>query len=175
MKIHPLKNILMFICVLLIVSCDQDDQQTITQKQKFNAPQINKAHFNNNFKIPQSDNYNFQKSSSSISPDWDNSKAKVYKESSTLDVDILYTPIYIKTATNAKAFIASVTNDGIIESKIFCVLYKEAHLEVMGFPYVFRYSVQGTFEKAYNLENGIQVPFDDNQGKSSITQSKRRL
>jgi hypothetical protein len=65
--------------------------------------------------------------------------------------------------------VASVDNNGITESKIFLVIYKDNPFEVNGLSaYIMMFNVNGTIEKAYDLDDGNQIPFDSN---SSLNKS----
>jgi hypothetical protein len=162
---------LIFLLCLIIASCEKDDTEINSiHKEKINPASVDdaKSFFNVNYRPSNNDSRTLQKSTNTLQVDWQSSKTKEYKETSTQDVDILYTPIYINTNANAKAFVATVDNNGITESKIFLVLYKENPFGSLGLSaYIFRYAIDGTVEIGYNLENGIQVPFDTSTTSSS--------
>jgi len=160
---------------LFVVSCEvNEDVNNINHLEKINPANIEdaKSLFNLNYGQSNNGSGTLQKSTNTIQVDWQSSKTKEYKETSTQDVDILYTPIYINTNANAKAFIATVDNNGITESKLFVVLYKENPFGNTGLSaYVFRYAIDGTIEIGYNLENGVQIPFYTSTTTSSLNKS----
>ena len=157
--------------LLITFSCEKENADEIITQEKFNAPSINSAKqfFNLNSQYSNTNGIQAKNSFGSLQTDWPSSKTKDYKETPEEDVDILYTPIYLDTDKDAKAFIASTEQNGTIESKLIFVLYKATNNENGLSAYVFVYNINGTLELEYNFENGQSVPFAEN---SSGLQSK---
>jgi len=162
-------NLTILLCIVF-VSCEKEDEvNNVLKQEKFMPASVQDAEsfFKDNYRIPIGIE-NPLKSTDDLQIDWQNSSTKPYKESTTQDVDILYTPIYLNTNANAKAFIASIDNNGITESKIFLTIYKDDEFGSNGLSaFVIRFNVDGTIEKAYNLDDGLQIPFVSNTSSST--------
>jgi hypothetical protein len=162
-KLNKLNRIwiLIFGISFFLSSCEKENSDEIVTKVNFNAPNIDnaKSNFNQKSDIKLSDNQYLKNTFNTLQTDWQFSKEKTYKETPQQNVDILYTPIYLNTDKDAKAFIASTEQNGIIESKIVFALYKSTNNDSGISAYTFVYDLNGNLEFEYNFENGIQAPF----------------
>jgi hypothetical protein len=167
MKNNALKFILIFL--IIIVSCEKENvRDNFSQKELFNAPNISTAQDFFDKKSQTTSNFINKSSINSLLTDWQYSKIIKYKSNSEVDIDILYTPIYLNTSKNAKAFIASTEQNGTIDSKIIFVLQKSTN-DLSA--YVFIYNLDGMLEFEYNFEDGQVVPFTENQNTVSLKTS----
>ncbi|RNC84874.1 MAG: hypothetical protein ED556_09830 [Winogradskyella sp.] len=157
----------LILCLLFAYSCQEEDNINSLQqtKEHFNTPSIEdaKAFFNTTNRLSN------QRTTVASVTDWENSKSKHYKKTDEIDVDILYTPIYLDTQFNAKAFIASTENDGVVDARKLYVLYKTEDISNGLSAYIVVFKLDGTFDKAYNYENGIEVPFPLSNNTSART------
>ncbi|OZV69377.1 hypothetical protein [Winogradskyella aurantia] len=149
--------------LLIAFSCEKDNTDEILTQDKYDTPSVNSAKdfFNQNSLYTNNIGTQARNSIGSLQIDWQNSEAKNYKETPQTVVDILYTPIYLDTDKDAKAFVASTEQSGNVESKIIFVLYKTTNNDNGLSAYVFVYSLDGNLELEYNFENGQSVPFAD--------------
>jgi hypothetical protein len=158
--------ILIFGISILSTSCEKENTDEIITQEKFNAPTIELAkQFVKTNSNASNLNVSLRNSSSNqISvTHWEGSKTKKYKETEEQNVDILYTPIYVKsTRTDIKGFIASTELDGIIDSRKFYILYKSNDLKNGLNAYILIYGLDGNLQQAYNFENGQSIPLPEN-------------
>ena len=158
-------NLLAIAFLLITFSCDKDNEsEPLIIQEKFNAPSIENAKqfFNQNSGLQNKGLTQAKSSSSTLLTDWESSKTKDYKETPEADIDILYTPIYLQTDKNAKAFLASTQEGNNIESKIVVSLYKNTSSQNSLSAYIFIFNLDGTLELKYNIENNQPIPFTTN-------------
>jgi hypothetical protein len=151
--------------LLIAFSCEKDNEnESLVTQELFNAPSIvsAKQFFNQNSRYTNTNGTQARNTFNTLQTDWQSSKTTKYKETVENDVDILYTPIYIETDKDAKAFVASTEQGGNVESKIIFVLHKVSNNENGLSAYVFVYNLNGTLEFEYNFDNGQSVPFVEN-------------
>ena len=150
---------LMLLCFINF-SCQKEEAIDITgNKEQFTAPTIDKAqqfYLNQNSSIEKSFTSRTTVTSHIA---WEKSKNKNYKQTDSLTIDILYTPMYLNTRFNAKAFIAMTSSDNIVDAKKMYVLYKTNDISNGLSAYIVFYNLDGTFNSAYNYLNGVQIPF----------------
>lgn len=169
--LSKLTIIIMITMIVLNYGCQEEDvpNEEILNKAIFNAPSIETAQqfFNQNAKPTTNKNARIVPTSLT---DWESSTTKKYKQTQDMDVDILYTPIYLNTPFNAKAFLASTQQDGIVDSKKLYLLYKDEPLDNGLSAYIFIYGLDGVLQHIYNYQNGLQIPLADyNTNVSSKT------
>lgn len=157
---HFLKTILLVFGVLIITFSCQKNDEIIEQQNTYDIPSIEAArlYFNENSNLGQLGiNQHFRTTSSSLNTDWENSKAKKYKEEPQDNLDILYTPIYLPTAGHAKSFIGTVEVNGEMQSKIFVLIYTASDNRLAFSGYMLIYDLDGAIEHAYKYQEGQQV------------------
>jgi hypothetical protein len=151
--------ILCAVSLTITVSCEKEDQEHLTQKTVFVAPNVAsaKAYYD-----AQSQNQQvLSKSTSAVQDkftDWENTSVKPYKQTNETVVDILYTPFYVHTSRNAKGFLATTELNGTIDAREIYILYKDDHTGSNFSAFVLIYTLEGTLQFAYNFENGEEVP-----------------
>ncbi|MBT8243926.1 MAG: hypothetical protein HKP48_07925 [Winogradskyella sp.] len=170
---HFLKLKLLFLCCLnLFLNCQKEENINPVEqtKEQFVAPSLDDAiSFYNQNTISLS-NSTSRTTSTSVT-DWESSSQEKYKQTSEVDVDILYTPIYINTPNKVKAFVASTEQDGIMYTKTIIVLYKTYEIDNGLSAYVLIYNLNGNLDYAYNYENGLQIPFPDVSTSATISRT----
>lgn len=155
---------LIALTLLFNTSCDKDkdDDSIDTAQLKYEASSISSAQ----------DFFNQNAGSTTTSrtfglngnADWEKSKSINYKKTPALEVDILYTPVYINTQHNVKAFIATTENQGVREAKKVYVIYKTNDISNGLNAYILIYNLEGNLEYEYNYVNGTSVPFPTTNG-----------
>jgi hypothetical protein len=160
--------------LLIIFSCEKDndiDNEISLTQELFNAPSIKSAQqfFDQNSIYTNTDGLQSRTTFNTLQTDWQNSKTKKYKETQETEVDILYTPVYINTNKNVKAFIASTEQDGIVESKIVITAHKNTNNTDGLSAYIFVYGLDGNLELEYNFENGQKIPFESNTNNGALS------
>ena len=147
------------VVLCVFVSCQKDDSPSTTLTKTFNSPTIEAArnYFNANSKYANPLNYQARSNDPAIDIDWDNSKEKKYKDEPAQTVDILYTPLYLETEGNAKAFVGSIEQDGQIDSKIFILLYTSSAVVEAFSGYALIYNLDGTLNYGYQYSNGQRI------------------
>lgn len=148
-------------------SCQkEEDIATPTSIERLKVPSISeaKSHFELNNKIPIRDGNNngieFRTSAATITIKWDESSTKKYKDetdTSPQQVDILYTPITLNTQGNAKMFLASIDDNGTVDSKYVFIIYTIPENPRLFSGYVFIYDLDGNQESMIKYEEGIKV------------------
>lgn len=161
------KTLLFLVIIALIFNngCQKDESVTENVSQRFSVPSVEKArdHFNSKSNLTTRFNELFR-SSSGRTPeaDWERSKTKYYKDVEEESLNILYTPLYIDTSNNIKAFIGTAEEGGIIESKIFVLLYDINNTFEAFSGHLLIYHLEGDLQVVQRYTNGIQVELNDN-------------
>lgn len=174
MKHKFLLTILCFGLLTLYFACQKENTDEPTTQKKYSAPSITSAkQFVDS--EPSSTSVALAKSSgSTISvTHWQGSETKKYKQTLSLDVDILYTPIYVDSPrTDIKGFIATTEHNGIVDSRKFYILYKSNDLSNGLNAYVLIYRLDGQLEWIYNFVDGQDMPLQEhNSGTVSAKSS----
>ena len=156
------------------MGCEQDYSEDLSSKQSFKTPSVAQAkqHFEQKsiYRITHNGvQLESTTSSTSLQVDFASSKDENYKDTPVQDVDILYTPIYLNTTKNAKAFLASTDDNGVVDSRIIFTLYKDAPSDLGLSAYVFVYDLNGDLDLEYNFDNGQSVPFSQTNTTDTMT------
>lgn len=157
---HFFKTILLVFGVLIITFSCQKNEEIIEQQNTYEVPSIEAArlNFNENSNLGQlGTNHYFRTTDNSLNTDWDNSKAKKYKDEPQENLDILYTPLYLPTAGHAKSFVGTVEVNGEMQSKIFVLLYTESDNRLAFSGVILIYGLDGNIEYGYKYIEGQQV------------------
>lgn len=155
-------NVFLCLGLLCCFNCKKEELVNDTYEQQvYHVPSINlaKSYFNTNSIYGDASISQLKTNQASILTDWEVSTERTYKETPQEVVDILYTPIYINTTKNLKAFVATAQHNGSLESKIFTIAYKNNNTTNNLSAYIFIYGLDGNLEREYNYENGQQVDF----------------
>ena len=165
MKKQFKKTLTQFVTILVLLvafNCERESEigdKTLNTQDTYVAPSITNAQ---QF-FEQNSNYTgnlASRTETTSFTDWEVSTTKTYKQTEQLNVDILYTPIYINTQrTDVKAFIASTEHNGTVDARKLYVLYKSNDISNGLSAYIFVFNLDGHMELAYNFENGQEVPF----------------
>ncbi|MFT4612401.1 MAG: hypothetical protein ACI8QQ_002428 [Psychroserpens sp.] len=159
--------IILTMIAIAFFSCQKDeDIATPTSLNRFKVPSISeaKSHFETNNKIPILDDNNngieFRTGAATMTIKWDEASTKKYKDetdTSPQQVDILYTPITLSTQGNAKMFLASIDDNGTVDSKYVFIIYTIPENPRLFSGYVFIYDLDGNQENMLKYEEGIIV------------------
>jgi hypothetical protein len=166
-KINFKSVIILTMIAIAFFSCQKDeDIATPTSLNRFKVPSISeaKSHFETNNKIPILDDNNngieFRTGAATMTIKWDEASTKKYKDetdTSPQQVDILYTPITLSTQGNAKMFLASIDDNGTVDSKYVFIIYTIPENPRLFSGYVFIYDLDGNQENMLKYEEGIIV------------------
>ncbi|TXE15959.1 hypothetical protein ES692_14480 [Psychroserpens burtonensis] len=157
--------IILTMIALAFFSCQkEDDILTPVNNVRFTVPAVSsaKSYFEANNKVPFNDDNNFQLRTgpAEMTVKWDKSSTKKYKDE-TLEipqqVDILYTPIELNTKSHAKMFLASIDDNGTVDSKYIFLIYTSLENPSSFTGYVLIYSLEGVWENLYKYEDGNRV------------------
>lgn len=158
---------LLFLCFVLFFGCQKEEVTLAPTNtfERFKVPSINdaKSYFEANNKIPIINNSNgisLRTDEIEMTVNWDESSTKIYKEGSQSipqRVDVLYTPINLNTKGNAKMFLASINNDGFIDSKYVVIFYTKPEDPKLFSGHVFIYDLEGKLELLSKYEEGNKV------------------
>ncbi|WP_299337519.1 hypothetical protein [uncultured Psychroserpens sp.] len=157
---HIFKTAFLFFGMFSILYSCQNNDEIIQEQNRYKVPSIDKArqHVNEHIDLSSfGSNPQFRTSSNALQTDWENSKAKTYKDQPEENLDILYTPIYLPTSGHAKGFIGSVEINGDMHSKIFVLLYTESDNRMAFSGVMLIYGLDGQIEYSYRYEDGQQV------------------
>jgi hypothetical protein len=166
MKKINLKSIIILTLVTLsMFSCQKEqDIATPINNERFKVPTINasKLYFETNNKIAINENNELilRNDAAQMTIKWDESETKKYKDetdTSPQQVDILYTPITLSTQGNAKMFLASIDDNGTVDSKYVFIIYTIPENPRLFSGYVFIYDLDGNQENMLKYEEGIIV------------------
>jgi hypothetical protein len=166
MKKINLKSIIILTLVTLsMFSCQKEqDIATPVNNERFKVPTINasKLYFETNNKIAINENNELilRNDAAQMTIKWDESETKKYKDetdTSPQQVDILYTPITLSTQGNAKMFLASIDDNGTVDSKYVFIIYTIPENPRLFSGYVFIYDLDGNQENMLKYEEGIIV------------------
>lgn len=149
-------------------SCQKDESNDLViSLEKYSSPSIEAAqsHFNQKRNTPSTSFLRTE--STGTGADWESSLTKEYKKTSEIEVDILYTPVYLNTQFNAKAFIASTEYEGVVDSRKIYVMYKANNTSNGLSAYIVVYNIDGVFDKAYNYEDGVSIAFPTSSQSSA--------
>ncbi|MFZ2282929.1 MAG: hypothetical protein WAV86_03555 [Lutibacter sp.] len=154
---------------LLLWNCKYDDELIIHENEvvtnsKYSVPEI--SNVKSNFEVFETQHKIFnknikstaskQKGNDGIYIDWENSKK--YKFKANENIDILYTPIiYDKKGHRMKSLLASVENEGLIESFIFTLVYDESSTKTIFSGLIYKHDIEGNFIKVYKYSNGKKI------------------
>jgi hypothetical protein len=146
-------------------SCQKEqDIATPINNERFKVPTINasKLYFETNNKIAINENNELilRNDAAQMTIKWDESETKKYKDetdTSPQQVDILYTPITLSTQGNAKMFLASIDDNGTVDSKYVFIIYTIPENPRLFSGYVFIYDLDGNQENMLKYEEGIIV------------------
>lgn len=154
----PIFTSILFLSILL--GCTQDEITTATPQQSlFSVPDIGetKASFTEynqgiNLLSGVKNKTAGRNANAGYTINWGDSKQTTFKE----NVDILYTPV-IKdfVSRKQKSFIASVKNEGKIESVLFTVYYTADFDSTSFTGYISQFTVKGTFLMLYKYTKGV--------------------
>lgn len=157
---------------IFFTACEKESTEEVITQEKFVAPTVESAR---QFVTSNRNNISFKSSSSNLTSvtHWEGSKTKKYKQTEGLDVDILYTPIYVNSPrTDIKGFLASTEQNGIVDSRKFYILYKSNDLSNGLNAYILIYGLDGNLQLAYNFENGQSVTLPESiNGGSTLNKS----
>jgi len=173
---NSLKNIftrfIVFSILLSALNCQKEQEIEIEKpvgKELYTSPDIEHAQqffYHNN---TQNNTLTSRTVTNSFT-DWEASETKKYKQTQDVDVDILYTPLYISTQrTDVKAFLASTERNGMVDARKIYMLYKSNDLSNGLSAYIFVFKLQGSLEYLYNYENGQRIDLE--QRNSSANRS----
>jgi len=154
---------------LLLWNCKYDDELIIHENEvvtnsKYSVPEI--SNVKSNFEVFETQHKIFSKNIKSTASkqngndgiyiDWENSKK--YKFKVNENIDILYTPIiYNKKGHRMKSLLASVENEGLIESFIFTLIYDESSTKTIFSGLIYKHDIEGNFIKVYKYSNGKKI------------------
>ncbi|MFT4781141.1 MAG: hypothetical protein ACI9SD_000821, partial [Pseudohongiellaceae bacterium] len=115
---------------------------------------------NNKIAINENNELILRNDAAQMTIKWDESETKKYKDetdTSPQQVDILYTPITLSTQGNAKMFLASIDDNGTVDSKYVFIIYTIPENPRLFSGYVFIYDLDGNQENMLKYEEGIIV------------------
>ena len=168
-------GILIFGISIISISCQKESTDEIITKEIFDAPSIESAkQFVNSNSTTLNSNISYKSSSSDLTSvtHWEGSKTKKYKETEEQNVDILYTPIYVRsTRTDIKGFVASTEQNGILDYRKLYILYKSNDLSNGLSAFILIYGMDGNLQFAYNYENGQQIPLPQPNDSNTLNKS----
>ena len=168
-KFKTLRKIgILFLFVnLSLTSCDKEETSESIEQNIFNAPKaLSAKQFFDKSSSLNSNKLGKSNSTSKSVIDWESSSEKNYKNTPEAIVDILYTPIYLRTNGDAKAFLASTELNGVVDSRKVYILYKSNDISSGLSAYIFIYGLDGILQQVYNFENGVELPLPENNNSS---------
>jgi lysozyme family protein len=173
---HKVKQLFFLMLVFALNGCEKEDNDLIQQSHLTVAsiPNVNvsKLYFEDNSALSISGEFTRNESSAIKHPDWDNSLSKFFKQENNLLVNVLYTPIYLDTRRNTKAFIGSTIVQGELTQKILILDYSPEYRFNSFAGHVFIYSVDGELEILSKYENNMLVEnYDINLLKENASSS----
>ncbi|WP_299520369.1 hypothetical protein [Winogradskyella sp.] len=167
--------ILIFGIPFFFIACEKADDPLIESQEDFSVPSITEAksffNTNSNIQFQPTDDVN-AKNLQDINADWEKSTTKKFKDITTSQpgvlepLHILHTPVQGLQTVASKIFIGSVEHNGVVDSKVFCLIYADVYNGENFSGYIMAYNLEGQLEYAGKYLHGqrVEVSGTDTQG-----------
>lgn len=159
------------IITLTALGCQKEDDITnpTVANERFKVPSVSdaKSHFEtyNKVNISSINELALRIDEAEMTIKWDESETKKYKDetqSISQKIDILYTPIELNIKGNAKIFLASINDEGTVDSKYIFLFYTKPDNPKLFSGYVLIYNLDGNLENIYQYKEGDEVQISSN-------------